>query len=215
MMMSILLSLLFYRTPSFAFTDDETRRYEELSSSIGNGQAIPYCLPYPKFRFLQYLSLQETYLFHGSNHHDIEEFEPREQTLINNELATAVFATAEPFWALFYAVLDRNLLTGSFRNGCLINGDKKYVFYSLNQATFERKPWREGTLYIVPRDKFRRSVRTKLQFDEWISTESVAPIGKISVNSADFYHLNRVAIHKDQESILKTWLFYKARILLS
>lgn len=37
----------------------------------------------------------------------------------------------------------------------------------------------------------------------------------IPVDPSDFYYLNRVSTHKTNESLAKTWLFYKVRNLIS
>ncbi len=210
-MMSLLFSILLYPSPTVVFSTDEIEQYEELSKSVEEGCLIDYPLPYPKFRFLQYLSLKGNYVFHGSNHHNIERFRPREQTLYNNVKTTAVFATTEPLWAIFFAVFNRSSLIGSFRNGCMIGRNKKYHYYSINESTIKNSPWTEGMLYILPKDKFHKSGQGKVQFDEWICPESVVPKGKIRVSVSDFYFLNKVAVHKDRESLFRTWLFYKAR----
>lgn len=214
-MISFLISILLYPSPTIAFTNEELEQYEELSKLVNEGRLIEYSLQYPKFRFLQYLSLIGKYVFHGSNQHHIERFEPHEQNLYNNELTKAVFASTEPIWAIFFAVFNRSRLIGSFRNGCIGSRNKKYHYYSINESTIKNRPWTEGMLYLLPKDKFYKSSKGEVQFDEWISHESITPKGKINVTISDFYFFNKVAIHKDNESLFKTWIFYKARTLLA
>ncbi len=212
-MISLIISILMYESPTVIFTKEEIEKYEELLKSVNEGRQIDYSLHYPKYRFLQYLSLTENYVFHGSNYRNIERFEPREQTLYNNELSTALFATTEPIWSIFYAVFNRSALIGSFRNGCIIGRNKKYHYYSINKSTIKNNLWTDGMLYILPKDKFYMSGQGKVHFDEWICNEYVILIGKISVSLSDFYFSNKVAIHKDTESLFRTWIFYKARTL--
>ncbi|MBD7969244.1 hypothetical protein [Paenibacillus gallinarum] len=214
-MISFIISILMYESPRVVFTKEEIEKYEELSKSLNEGGLIDYSLQYQKYRFLEYLSLKGNYVFHGSNNNNIERFEPRKQTLYNNELTTAVFATTEPIWSIFYAVFNRSALIGSFRNGCIIGRSKKYHYYSINESTIKNNPWTDGMLYILPKDKFHMSGQGKVQFDEWICNEYVTPISKISVSLSDFYFLNIVAVHKDNESLFSTWMFYKARTLLA
>jgi hypothetical protein len=210
-MVSLLLSILLYPSPKIAFNHDEIDLYEELLLTINEGQLISYDLPYPKFRFLQYVSLKGKYVFHGSNNRNIDKFEPREQTLYNSKLTKAVFASMDPIWAIFFAIFNRSSLIGSFRNGCIVGGNNKYHYYSLNESTMKNRPWTEGIVYILPRNRFNKSSQGKVHFDEWISHEPVIPIGKLGVTLSDFYYKNKVATHRDKESFLKTWLFYKAR----
>ncbi|MFC4307320.1 hypothetical protein ACFO1S_28235 [Cohnella boryungensis] len=90
---------------------------------------IEYDSSYPKFRFLQYLSLLQQTLFHGSNNNEIDEFEPRRQTLYNGRYVDAVFATNDGIRPFFYAILNKSKLMGDFRNDCLALSKKKHRYY--------------------------------------------------------------------------------------
>ncbi|MGO4542265.1 hypothetical protein [Paenibacillus sp. 2TAB19] len=210
-MISFLLSILLYSSPNTVFSNDEIAQFEELALTIKEGRLINDQLPFQKSRFLRYLSLNGNYVFHGSNNHNIECFEPREQTLYNGKMTKAVFASSDPIWSIFFAIFNRSRLIGSFRNGCIVGRSKKYHFYSINESTMKNKPWTEGMVYILPKDKFEASGHGKVQFDEWICHEPVMPTGKLKVSMEDFHYRNRIATHKDKESLFKTWIFYKAR----
>lgn len=212
-MMSVLLSLLLVRSPKVIFTLDELEQYKELSKQIDQSQFIDYSLHYPKSRFLHYLSLTGKYVFHGSNHHDLEHFEPFEQTLYTGEITKAVFASTEPLWATFFAIFDRHKLVGSFRNGCIRGRNRTYHYYSINESTFRNNPWTEGMIYILPKSEFQPSGKGLLRFDEWICLHSVTPTCKMTVTRSDFQLINKVAIHKNSESLFKTWILYKMRTL--
>lgn len=215
MMLDLLLRLLLYRSPSISLGYEERRQYEKLLLSINTNdcQPIEYQLPYPKYRFLYFLSLQDKYVFHGSNHHEIEEFEPRKQNLSNGHWSKSVFATTDPIWSIFYAVFDRNKLVGTFRNGCLVHQDQRYHYYSLSQETMKRGPWTIGMVYILPKQTFSKSDHAKVHFDEWVSAEPVKPIGKLIVSTDDFYFFDKVAIHKNGSRLLSTWLTYKLKTI--
>ena len=212
-MIGILLNILLSPAPKATFTKDEVMDYESLITVMSEQNCLNYILSYPKYRFLQYMSMKEQYLFHGSNNLHIETFEPREQTLYNGRLTKAVFASAESLWSTFYAVFDRKKLVGSFRNGCIAYKNKKYHYYSLNESTLQNNPWTEGKLYILPRDRFMKVSKGKAYFDEWICHDFVKPISSISVSKDDFYFFNKVAMHRNSESLFKTWMLYKIRIL--
>lgn len=214
-MLNLLLRILLYRPPDIIIDKNEEEQFEKLIKTIhdNEGQVLEYSLPFPKSHFLHYLLLKEKFVFHGSNNHNIETFEPREQTLYNDKLTKSVFATTDPIWPMFYAVFRRKSLIGSFRNGCLVHRNKRYHYYSLNESTIKNSPWMEGMLYILPKRTFSKSGKGKIQFDEWISHESVKPIGKFIVSVDDFLFHRKVATHKDGESLLRTWLNYKARTL--
>ncbi|WP_276358022.1 hypothetical protein [Cohnella caldifontis] len=213
MLITFLLRILLYASPKVEFSDREITEYEDLISTIGEGELLSYNLSNPKYRFLQYLSLKGSYLFHGSNNHNIELFEPRNQTLFNGKPTQAVFASSEPIWSTFYSVFNRSSLVGGGRNGCIVCKNKKYHYYSLNDSTIKNNPWTEGMLYILPKNCFVKSDSGKIHFDEWISHDHVKPAGRLIVNIDDFYFKNKVATHNRKESMIKTWLLYKVRTL--
>lgn len=211
-MISIFKKILFYSTPKMNFSHAEVSEYNELISHMQEGQLIKG-LTFPKYRFLQYLTRKGRFVFHGSNNMDIDIFEPRKQTLFNGKLTKAVFASSEANWSMFYAVFDRNKLVGGFRNGCLAYKDEKYHYYSLNKPTMNSNPWTAGKIYIFPKRKFTPSDSGKIRFDEWVCHEPVTPVGQIEVDAKDFHFLNKVSTHKNNESIIKTWLLYKFRTM--
>lgn len=214
-MISILLKMLFYPSPKINFCPAEVAEYDKLLSQDYNEKLNIKDLSYPKYRFLHYLARSGDFVFHGSNNLDIDEFEPREQTLFNGKLTKAVFASAEPHWSMFYAVFDRSKLVGSFRNGCLVFKRKKYHYYSLNKSTLNTNPWTTGKIYILPKNQFKPSDTAKVHFDEWISHDLVKPVGQIKVSATDFFYIKKVSTHKVNESNVKTWLLYKFRTLKS
>lgn len=212
-MMNILIRILLHSQPRLSFQPAEIAEYDKLISKIHEGQLIPEGIHFSKSRFLQYLALKGDFVFHGSNNLKIDVFEPREQTLFNGELTKSVFASAEPTWSMFYAVFDRSKLVGGFRNGCLVSKNKKYHYYSLNKSTMENNPWTSGKIYIFPKDKFTRTDNGKVHFDEWICHDLVKPLSQLEVTAKDFFYINKVTTHKDNEPLIKTWLFYKIRTL--
>jgi len=210
-MIRFILSLMFLKISKPTYSQEEIEHFEQILIKVNLGEPLQWQSAYSKVKFLQYVATKGNYLFHGSNHTSIIEFTPKQQTLFNNEVVEAVFASAEPIWALFYAVFDRSKLSGSFRNGCFVSKNDKFVYYSINQSTYERHPWINGMMYIVPRSKFKRADHNKVYFDEWISLEPVAPLFKLEITVDDFIYKNKVAVHADDESLYKTLFMYKAR----
>lgn len=209
--MKWLLNGLFYRVPDLSWEEQERSAYEALLARLKAGEQLPGDLPWPKARFLHYLARQGEWVFHGSNHPDITVFEPREQTLYDGAKTKAVFASTEPMWSMFYAVLDRGKVKGGIRNACITNGKQKFLFYSLNEATMAEQPWTNGMMYILPRASFRLADPNKWHFDEWVSEKPVAPVAKLALSPEDFPFLDRVAVHQNGESMLKSWVLYKKR----
>jgi hypothetical protein len=215
---NILLGILFYPSPKMVISQDEETLFNKLFESALSSQnrTIQYNLTIPKYKFLQYLSDNKKVLFHGSNNPLIQTFEPRVQTLFDGKIEKAVFATKDPIWSTFFAVLNKKSLIGSIRNGSMTANQKpKYHFYSLTKQSFNNEPWTNGTVYLVPEQLFSQISSGPLQFDEWICRERVAPIAKIDVEPRDFYFLNQVSFHKESESIIKSWFLYKLRLLIT
>ncbi|WP_069201894.1 hypothetical protein [Bacillus niameyensis] len=178
-------------------------------------KTIDYKLAIPKYKFLYYATKQKSFVLHGSNNKYIDSFEPRKQTLYNGKWTTAVFATKDPIWPIFYAIFNKEKIVGNMRNGSVsANGKKPFHFYSLTKPTLQNEPWTNGMIYLLQEDSFRHISQGTIQFDEWISDEAIEPIAKIEVEPDDFYFLNKVATHRSDESVMKAWLFYKIRSLL-
>jgi hypothetical protein len=67
MIISLLFSMLLYPSPTISLTTEETQQYDQLLEAMQENEIlIEYNLPYPKYHFLHYLSLQGNYVFHGS-----------------------------------------------------------------------------------------------------------------------------------------------------
>ncbi len=174
-----------------------------------DGDWIEYGLPYPKHEFLRYVADQQLVLFHGSNHADIDEFRPRrssyelrDQTGRGNQ--QAVYATHDGLWPLFFAVVDRQRLAGSIRNGVMYfqngAGEALPVYnFSINRDQLEERPWCTGTLYFLPRDTFTRLplVGDALS-NEWASPAAVRPIARLRVEPEDFPFLDAIGGHDDE-----------------
>lgn len=211
---SVLLGLLFYRSPVFKFTEDEVNEYERLySDAVRNKSEIMYASTFPKFRFAQYIAMTKPVIMHGSNHKNIEQFELRKQTLFNGKYVEAIFGTKDGIWPLFYAVFDRSKVVGNFRNACLkVKASQSYYFFSITSETKNKAPWTSGMVYILPQDTFKMVSHSVVSFDEWISESPVLPITKIEVGPQDFYFIDKVASHKAEEPLFISWIFYKRRV---
>lgn len=210
----ILLRILFYRAPRFDYAEEERQAYDRMfEEAITQGGLIAYHAPYPKQRFIQYVSETKDVVLHGSNQKQIEEFEPRQQTLYNGVMTQSVFATKDGVWPLFYAVLDKSKITINFRNGSLRTqgGRSRYHYYSLDEQTATKRPWTSGMLYFLPGETFVKSGHGMIEFEEWVSAVPVKPLAKLEVDPQDFYFINKVTMHSGEESNARTWLLYKLR----
>ncbi|MCR2821299.1 hypothetical protein [Lederbergia panacisoli] len=216
-LINILFRMLFFQLPKIKINEDEEKAFNHLFETSCNkvDKLIEYNLTSPKYKFLYYLTKNKRVVLHGSNQQEIHTFEPRKQTLYNGEMATAIFATKDPIWPIFYAILDKGKIVGNIRNGSVTtNGYESFHFYSLTKPTLKNQPWTTGMIYLLPDELFIKVSKGAIQFNEWISEKSVSPIAKIEVKPSDFYFLKKVASHRSDESIIKTWLLYKVKTLI-
>lgn len=215
-LISAVLRTLFHPAPPIQCTNEERRSFDRLyeEGCASPDRTIRYDLDAPKYKFLAYIAQTRGIIYHGSNNTEIDQFEPRRQTLFNNELVTAVFGTKDPIWPIFYAVFRRAALVGNFRNGAVSAGGrgKVYHFYSLTKATKLNDPWTNGTVYLLPPSQFKLSESSGgVSFDEWTNELPVDPIAKLPVGPDDFPFLDKVGTHLGSESLGRTWLLYKIR----
>jgi len=149
-------------------------------------------------------------IFHGSNNPDIETFVPiRKSVELRDETGRgnlqAVYGTHDGLWSMFFAIVDRPNLRGSIRNGVMYfhnrEGEPLAVYnFSINQDQLSEKPWREGTLYFLPRDTFvRLRLIENVYANEWASEQEVKPIAKLHLQPEDFPFLEQIGGHDDGE----------------
>ncbi len=212
-MTAIIYRMLLHSESDQPFSEAEASEFEAIIAAAGNDGQLRYDSAYPKYRFIDYVVQRHNMVAHGTNQMNIEEFENRRQTLFDGKLADAVFTSRDGIWAIFYAILDRDKLAGNFRNGCFKSPkNERYYFFSLTKTTLDRQPWTSGSVYFLPSQPFVRLSKGRTYFDEWTCNHPVKPVYRLTVNPDDFGMFDRVAIHKPDESMVKTWLLYKLRI---
>ncbi|MGH2409652.1 MAG: hypothetical protein ACRDGS_04690 [Chloroflexota bacterium] len=173
----------------------------------GDGQTLQYSLAVPKWQFLCWLCDTHDVLLHGSGNRHIREFEPRQ----SNDVEAfgnrkAVYAASDGLWPLYFAIVDRARSVHSLINGCfrVIGTDGRasdpYYFFSINDNALPHRPWRAGTIYVLPRGGFEQQSRSSYQgadieIAQWASLTPVRPLVRIAVDPDDFPFLARIRGH--------------------
>jgi hypothetical protein len=173
----------------------------------GDGAAIEYTLAAPRWQFLCYLCDHKDILLHGSGQADIVEFQPRQ----SNDVAEfgnrrAVYAASDGIWPIYFAIVDRDGGVTSLVNSCarVIAPDghrgEPYYFFSINADVLSRRPWRRGTVYVLPRQSFVRQAPLRyrglqLEAAQWASLVSVRPLARLPVEPGDFPFLEAMHGH--------------------
>jgi hypothetical protein len=196
-------------------TQDEDAAYEQLWTEISqrsDGGWIVWDLPWPRHRFVEWLTRRRHVIFHGSPHGDLETFVPRRGSI---ELFDhggrgnrgAVYGTPYGLWSMWFAVIDRSKIDGSIRNGVFnFSADTETLDvynFSVHHEYLGGDIWRTGTLYLLPPETFEA-----IPFypggppsNEWASTIELRPIARLEIRPEDFPFLDRVGGHDDSELI--------------
>jgi hypothetical protein len=148
--------------------------------------------------------------FHGTGDAGIESFEPRQPI----DLAPfgdqkAVFATSDPIWAMFYAIVDRDRYEITLNNGCIFLLDSSgrpgvpHYYFSISRDALQEQPWRSGYVYLLPADTFVEQAPGEYgghtaQVPQLASPVPVAPLARLRVSRSDFPFLAQIRGHEDE-----------------
>lgn len=148
--------------------------------------------------------------FHGTGDPGIESFEPRRPV----DLAPfgdqkAVFATSDPIWAMFYAIVDRSRYEITLNNGCIFLLDSSgrprtpHYYFSISRDALQAQPWRSGYLYLLPAESFVEQAPGeygghRARVPQLASPVSVVPFARLRVSPGDFPFLAQIRGHDDE-----------------
>jgi hypothetical protein len=176
----------------------------------GDGEAIRD-VPLAKVEFLRWLTQRRDVLFHGSARRDIEILEPirrsRDTTEFGNQ--RAVYASDDPVWAIYFAILRRYAPFGTRNSSIGLAGHGVYprwYAFALRPPFDPATRFGPGSLYVLPRALFRPEPPLLGAIDtaQWVSMERVEPIVRIDVTPDDFPFLHAVGPYFEREPMLLT-----------
>jgi len=158
-----------------------------------------------RWQFLCSLAARRRIAFHGTGDPGIERFEPREPVdFAPFGRRRAVFATSDPIWAMFYAIVDRGRYELTLNNGCLVLEDsgEAYYYFSVSRQALPRRPWRTGYLYLLPADTFVEQpgglyAGRPAHVPQLASPVAVTPFARLRVAPRSFPFLGRIRGHDD------------------
>jgi len=198
--------------PSVTFDDATRNAFDELlNTNLRSGECptIQYTLPYPKWQFLCYLADHHNIAMHGSGNPSIALFEPRQANDLNEfGNQKAIYAASDGLWAMFFAVVDRERVN-SITNACVSLADAAgalqgpYYVFSVSQSALPNKPWRTGSVYLLPRDTFITQPPMpfgpyQVHFAQVASFEPVQPLAQLTITPEDFPFLSEIRGHADE-----------------
>ena len=162
------------------------------------------------WRFLCGLADCREIAFHGTGDPEIESFEPREPIdYAPFGQQKAVFATSDPIWAMFYAIVDRARYRLTLNNACILLLDAEgrpgppYYYFSVTRSALQRRPWRTGYVYFLPAESFVEQpagtyAGHAARVPQLASPVAVAPFARLQVTPDDFPFLAQIRGHEDE-----------------
>ena len=167
-------------------------------------------LPEQRVDFLRWLGAHRPVVFHGSPRGDLDELSTerrsRDSTTWGDQ--TAVYASDDPIWALYFAVLRRdNGWTGTM-NGAVGIGNWRCYFFLHNEGSESPERFGPGSLYLLPPETFDAQPRVLgvLDLHHLVSRVPVKPLARIDVTPADFPFRDSVGYFRAGEPIWRSLL---------
>jgi hypothetical protein len=164
--------------------------------------------PLPRIEFLRWLADRRDVLFHGSSRDDLGVLEPIRLSTDVTEFGNqqAVYATSDPVWAIYFAILRRHAPFGT-RNGTMGLTDAVYprwYFFTVRRPFDRLGRFGPGSLYVLPRRSFveQAPLYGSLRSAQWVSRSAVRPLVRIEVTPDDFPFLDVIGSHREREPIL-------------
>lgn len=190
--------------------------FERLYAGIerSEGGQIAYDLAAPRWQFLCYLADTKNVVLHGSGNPAITVFEPRKSDDVNEfGDRKAIYAASDGIWPLYFAILDRDRYPMSLINSAVRIADDgaggaPYYFFSITREALAQRPYRRGTIYILPRENFEQQAAQTHQgrtIDplQWASAVPVAPLARLAVGPEDFPFLAQMRGHDDASTFAR------------
>lgn len=163
-----------------------------LTTNINNSSCrfIDEKLPMPKWHFLTYLCDHLGVLAHGSDRANLEELIPvakqrGDLSVFGN--ATQIFASPDALWAMWFALMNRQMKFVGTANSCTRHVDdngrvhKRYWFGLAHESITDSQPLADGMIYLLRPDQFLGK-----NGEEWGSKETVIPFAKLAVSPTDW-----------------------------
>jgi hypothetical protein len=161
------------------------------------------------WQFLCGLADRREIAFHGTGDPNIESFEPREPIdFAPFGQQKAVFATSDPIWAMFYAIVDRDRYELTLNNGCILVMDAEgrpaipHYYFSVTGSALHQGPWRTGYVYFLPAESFVEQpagtyAGHAARIPQLASPVAVTPFARLRVAPNEFPFLAQIRGHED------------------
>jgi hypothetical protein len=208
---SLRLALLPSLPPPVVGPDAEAR-FAAAADALLAGEAV--AVPEPRLDFLRWLADNRPVVFHGSPRDDLSELSTerrsRDTTAWGNQ--QAVYAAADPVWAIYFACLRRDSGWTGTRNGSMGRaGGPLYprrYFFLHNRGSASPDRFGPGSLYLLSPNGFAADepLAGAIDTGHLVSREPVRPLARLDVTPDDFPFRDRIRYYRDGESLLVSLL---------
>jgi hypothetical protein len=196
--------------PDEALRPEEALRFERFTQGHLDSGASTKAISPPgdTLSYVRWLARQRPVLFHGSRRDDLAvlrvDRESTDSSAFGNQ--AAVFASDDPVWAMWFALLRRGAGFESTRNGAsrLRGTRRRQYWFSVNADFPDEDLLADGWLYVLQRDGFRQEPAFLWRSGQWVNLQAVQPLARIAVAPSDFPFGDRIARHESGESMIRT-----------
>ena len=174
--------------------------FEGVADALLRGEKVT--LPAARLDFLRWLGQARGVLFHGSQRNDLVELSTERKSHDATEWGDqqAVYASSDPVWAIYFAVLRRDNGWRGTRNGSMGIGDRRFYFFVHNRGSQSPDRFGPGSLYILPSETFVAE-QWLVDTAHLVSHVPVEPLARIDVTPEDFPFRDRIGYYRDREPI--------------
>jgi hypothetical protein len=167
--------------PHAELTREDRAAFDALLETTATGAAIDYRLVQPKWWFLQH-AIESGLLLHGTNARGLTELRTRANGDAFGAAVTALFASDDAIWPLYFATVNRAHLQHGYINWAThVRGTSRYIF-SIGADPHDPASWTDGIVHLLPAETFTRTGQTR----ELVSAEPVRPLASLPVVPDDF-----------------------------
>lgn len=155
--------------------------FDELLDTTAPGAHIEYRLAQPKWSFLHHV-ISRGLLLHGTNELELTELRTHANGNAFGAPVTALFATDDAIWPLYFATVDRARLRHGYINWAThVRGASRYIF-SIGADPSDPASCTNGVVHLLPADTFTRTGETR----EFVSAAPVRSRAFLPVAPDDF-----------------------------
>jgi hypothetical protein len=195
------------RMPRPRLSEDDRRAFDAVLDGTPEGAEVTYELDRPRWLFLHRCT-ERGLLLHGTNELGLAELRTRATGDAFDAPVTALFASDDAIWPLYFATVNRATLQHGYINWAVhVRNEARYLF-SIGADPRDERSWTTGAVYVLPPATFRRTRDTR----ELVSDEPVRPRAWLRVEPHDFPFRDATIGHRAGETPTRVTLRHARRL---